>query len=370
MRRRDRGEKENRKSKSLTIWDRVEPEKNFRERRSNSERTMGDIEYEAGSRPSTSKSTEWSSVFVPDTVEQTEAMKEMQKSIKLMSQTESPTRMTKGATANPNDNQEAVEVVDLTNDSAESSSDENKPKYPKSFPDILAHFDQTTEEVVPGMHTKDVTTLSDKEATRLQWKYNNNLKAEDSALDSINNPRIEISSLSSHATAARKLMTSLDYIDDGELKKLVRKASEVHSDIVNHLNQRKSQDGNIKMFFPEQTPNPTTPPRETRQRSRENPNRNVPRKKVTAKGNIKRVGLPPKMKGRVRRITVIQSTSSDENEIAMKPDVEERITNLNTDGTSSIQGETRPPNQDERKSAEDVSGDVLAIHSPNTENSF
>ena len=188
----------NRKSKSLTIWNRVEPEEDFRKRRSH----PGGSRREEGSKinhdsPSTSREAR----------EKTEP------------------------TTNPSKAAPVVDIVDLTKDSNESSSDEEKPKYPNSFADVMDHFDEATREEALNITIKDVATLSDRTATKLQWRHNNNLSAEDNVLDSINDPNVDISSLSSHVTVARKLMRSVDYIEDEELKKLVGKASKVHCDI-------------------------------------------------------------------------------------------------------------------------------------------
>ena len=182
--------------------------------------------------------------------------------------------------------------------------------------DIIDHFDDETGEEALGMQIKDVTTLSIRKARSLQRRFNNNLKAENNVLDSINYPRADLSSISSHATAAKRLMRSMNNIDDEVLRKLIKKASRAHCNVVEYLSQEKSQKGNVEMITPAKTPGPSTSPRSRQQHSKSNPTKTITRKLASARGNTRRVGMPPKGKGSARRMVNIVGplkTNDEEN---------------------------------------------------------
>ena len=131
-------------------------------------------------------------------------------------------------------------------------------KYSESLIDIIEHFDDETSEEALDLPIKDSTTLSKKRAKEIQRSSKNNLKATNSVLDTIIEPRAELSSISSHATASRRLMRSMSHIDDEALKKLIGKAAEAHTDIVDYLRQEKSQRNNVDMITPPGSPRPST----------------------------------------------------------------------------------------------------------------
>ena len=151
------------------------------------------------------------------------------------------TTVSTGAPTNPTSRLQSTEIpkttppmVDLTGDS--SSEDENIKKYSESLLDIMDHFDEGTGEEALDLQIKDTTTLSMKKAEEIQRISRNKLKATNSALDAIIEPRAVLSSISSHATATKNLM---NHIDDEILRKLIGKAARAHADIVNYLRQEK-----------------------------------------------------------------------------------------------------------------------------------
>ena len=164
-------------------------------------------------------------------------------------------------------------TIDLTRDS--SSEDGDKKKYSEPLIDIIDHFDEETGEEALDLQIKDSTTLSLKRAEEIQRTSRNRLKATDSALDAITEPRVVMSSISSHATTSKKLMKSMNHIDDEILRKLIGRAAGTHADIVNYLRQEKSQENNVEMITPPGSPRPSTSTAAPSTPSQKNPRRKV-----------------------------------------------------------------------------------------------
>ena len=211
-----------------TIWERVEPVEAFLERK-----TQGKIIKKATSNE------------VPEST----VMKKKESKLVRLSDNKSNTKP-------------EIPLVDIAD---ESSEEEDERKYPWKLIDILEHYDFATGEEALDFPFKDVTTLSVRRAKELK-RQNPHLQGENNVLDSILEPRADVSSLSSHSAAARRLARSMPNIEDKVLQKLVGRASDAHLGIVKHLSERRSQTENVEMITPPGSPKPST--------SRENCQRN------------------------------------------------------------------------------------------------
>ena len=191
--------------------------------------------------------------------------------------------------------------IPLVNIADESSEEEDDRKYPQTLIDILEHYDFATGEQALDFPFKDVTTISVRRAKELK-RQNPHLQGENNVLDSILEPRADVSSLSSHSAAARRLARSMPNIEDKVLQKLVGRASDAHLGIVKHLSERRSQTENVEMITPPGSPKPST--------SREDYQRNE-RRPVSKKGSVgrtRKVTIAPPIS--VREVVVV--TSEDE----------------------------------------------------------
>ena len=141
------------------IWDRVESDKDFKERKNLNEAVEEQARAPSGRGSGSTKTT---------MVKIGSSIKKSQKAT-VASEIVTP-------------------VIDLTKD---SSSEDDEQKYNESLVDILDHFDDETGEEALDLQIKDTTTLSVKRAKELQRNFKNNLKATNNVLDSI----IELSSI-------------------------------------------------------------------------------------------------------------------------------------------------------------------------------
>ena len=337
--------KSNPKTKSKTsVWDRVEPEKEFMERKTS--KTLTKKERSPKSMQTTSAEAGSSSTREPQ---------------------------------NNNENTKMdITLVDLTND---SSSDEDERKYPPSLMDILDHFDYDTGEQALDLQIKDSTTLSVKKAKELRRKFPN-LQAENNVLDCLIEPRADVTSLSSHAAAARRLMRSMVNIDDLALRKLIRKASDVHTEITKYLSEPKSQENNVNMITPPGSPRPSTSSKSYRPKNERHPlgrtgNGNSTRKLVAEKekeatNKLVAVDGPfldkttaPKV---TREVIVVTSgvdyiESSDEESYA-SPQYDDQASGSQIVGERNIEDESNETGHD----TNDGDEPVLVLNSPNAEN--
>ena len=208
-------------------------------------------------------------------------------------------------------------VVPLVNLSDESSEEEDERKYPPVLIDVLDHFDFATGEEALDFPFKDVTTISIRKARELR-KKNPGLQSENNVLDSIIDPRADVSSLSSHAAAARRLMRSMPNIDDNILKKLIGRASDAHAEIVKHLSERKSQVRNVEMITPPGSPKPSTS-KCNRQIKESHPVMNT-----DGAGNSRKVTLAPPSKTREVVIVTSEDEQYESNEECSHVDTEEK----------------------------------------------
>ena len=253
-----------------SIWDRVEPEKDFMERKIQGVQTRAAIGRISRSAQMTSMERE------------SESVRE-----------------------NPNDNENTkteVVLVDLADDSSE---EEDERKYPPTLIDILEHFDYDTGEQALDLQIKDVTTISVKKARELRKEFPN-LQGENNVLDSIIHPRADVSSLSSHSAAARRLMRSMPNIDDKILRNLIGRASDAHTEIVKHLSEHKSQISNVDMITPPGSPRPSTSSKSYCPRNERRPVRRTGNESGTNKTAI----VPPQ----ATRETIIVTSEEDQSE--------------------------------------------------------
>ena len=207
--------------------------------------------------------------------------------------------------------------IPLVNLSDESSGEEDERKYPPILFDILDHFDYATGEQALDFPFKDVTTISIRKARELR-KKNPKLQGENNVLDSIIDPRADVSSLSSHSAAARRLMRSMPNIDDKILQRLVGRASDAHLEIVKHLSERKSQVSNVEMITPPGSPKPSTS-KSNHQTTERNPVRNT-----GDPGKNRRVTLAPPSKAREVVIVTSEDEQYESNEEYSYVDTEEK----------------------------------------------
>ena len=265
--------KEMKRKRTKTIWERVEPEDAFMERKTRGRQT----------KATTSKSPE-----------STQTKKEESKSVQ----------------RNLNTKKEVV-FVDIAD---ESSEEEDERKYQPALFDILEHYDFATNEQALDFPIKDVTTLSVRRAIELR-KENPNLQGENNVLDSILHPRADVSSISSHSAAARRLMRSMPNIDDKVLQKLVGRASDAHLGIVKHLSEKGPQVSNVEMITPPGSPRPSTSERDCQRNERR------PIRRMGNDGNTRKVTLASSTN--TREVIVVTSeeeqNESDEDESHKDP---------------------------------------------------
>ena len=247
-----------------TIWERVEPVEAFLERK-----TQGKIIKKATSNE------------VPEST----VMKKKESKLVRLSDNKSNTKP-------------EIPLVDIAD---ESSEEEDERKYPWKLIDILEHYDFATGEEALDFPFKDVTTLSVRRAKELK-RQNPHLQGENNVLDSILDPRADVSSLSSHSAAARRLARSMPNIDDKVLQKLVGRASDAHLGIVKHLSERRSQVNNVEMITPPGSPKPSTSRKDSQR------NEGHPVRKRGSAGNTRRVTIAPTPD--VRDVVIV--TSEDE----------------------------------------------------------
>ena len=251
--------------------------------------------------------------------------------------------------------------IPLVNLSDESSGEEDERKYPPILFDILDHFDYATGEQALDFPFKDVTTISIRKAKELR-KKNPKLQAENNVLDSLIDPRADVSSLSSHAAAARRLMRSMPNINDKTLKKLVGRASDAHLEIVKHLSEHKSQISNVEMITPPGTPKPPATRRESRVMERR-PVRNT----RGAGSNKRRITLVPASKEREVVIVTSEDEQYEPNEEYSYTDTEE---NDGLDRSARCQPSVEQINKNEAdeldRDSDDGDETTLDISSPST----
>ena len=325
------------KSKS-DIWDRVESEKDFKERKNSTEAAEEQARAPSGKGSGSRQTT----------------VVKIGSSIKKSQNATVASKM-------------ATPVIDLTND---SSSDDDEQKYPPSLIDVLEHFDHETGEEALGLQIKDTTTLSVKRAKELLSNFKN-LKADNNVLDSIIHPRADVSSVSSHVAASRRLMRSMTNIDDEALRKLVGKASEAHTKIVDYLRREKSQKNNVDMITPPGSPGPSTSSKFFRPSNERNSTENAERRPTKGNGNANKLVA---IEG---PFVDIAASSSMEREVLLVPDEEyiessdEEMENeppitdepSNNDQSTEIDTCSNVPDPDD-----DEEEQVLLLDSPSQEN--
>ena len=149
------------------------------------------------------------------------------------------------------------------------------------------------------------------------------MKAENNVLDSVIHPRADVSSVSSHAAASRRLMRSMVNIDDEALKKLVGKASEAHTNIVHYLSQQKSQENNVDMITPPGSPGPSTSSKffqpSNRRNSAENAGKGNNNKLVAIEGPFINTIASPNTEREVLIVTDEEYIESSDDETENEP---------------------------------------------------
>ena len=188
------------------------------------------------------------------------------------------------------------------------------------------------------------------------------MQGENNVLDSIIDPRADVSSLSSHSAAARRLMRSMPNIDDKILQKLVGRASDAHLGIVKHLSERKSQISNVEMITPPGSPKPPAS-RGDRKVKERRPVRNT----GSAGNNKRRVTLAPPPKAR----EVVIVTSEDEQyEPSKEYSYKDTEKNDDPDGIARCQPSVEQINKNEAdeldRDSDDGDETTLDISSPST----
>ena len=250
--------------------------------------------------------------------------------------------------------------IPLVNLSDESSEEEDERKYPPILIDILEHYDFATGEQALDFPFKDVTTISIRKARELR-KKNPKLQGENNVLDSIIDPRADVSSLSSHSAAARRLMRSMPNIDDKILQRLVGKASDAHLGIVKHLSERKSQVSNVEMITPPGSPKPSTSRRDCQTKERH------PVRNTGGAGNNRRVTLAPLSKAREVVIVTSEDEQYESSEEYSYVDTEE---NDDLDRIAHCQPSVEQINKNEAdeldRDSDDGDETTLDINSPST----
>ena len=250
--------------------------------------------------------------------------------------------------------------IPLVNLSDESSEEEDERKYPPILFDILEHYDFATGEEALDFPFKDVTTISIRKARELR-KKNPKLQGENNVLDSIIDPRADVSSLSSHSAAARRLMRSMPNIDDKILQKLVGRASDAHLGIVKHLSERNSQDNNVEMVTPPGSPKPPASRRECQAKERR------PVRNTGGAANNRRITLAPPSKAREVVIVTSEDEQYESSEEYSYTDTEE---NEDLDRIARCQPSVEEIDKNEADELDRVSDDgdetTLDISSPST----
>ena len=250
--------------------------------------------------------------------------------------------------------------IPLVNLSDESSGEEDEHKYPPILIDILDHFDYATGEEALDFPFKDVTTISVRKAREIR-KKNPKVQSENNVLDSIIHPRADVSSLSSHSAAARRLMRSMTNIDDKILKKLVGRASDAHAEIVKYLSERKSQISNVEMITPPGSPKPSTS-KSNYQTTERNPVRNT-----GDAGKNRRVTLAPPSKAREVVIVTSEDEQYETNEEYSYADAKEKHHLNRIAHSQPLAEQINEYEVDElNRDSDDVDETTLDINSPST----